>query len=255
LARSARERADRRAFVVEGPVLIDEALAAGVTVRLVLAADDADPGALARWRGAGVEVREVPRSAIESVATTVTPQPAVAVCAIAPLSWDPVVCTGPLLLLDAVSDPGNVGTILRSAEAAGAGGVVLGEGCVDLHSPKVVRASAGALFRLAVGESADLGGLVGALKARGRPVYATAADGAALYTDVDLDAAAIIFGSEAHGVVPRLLALADTTVAIPQEGGTESLNVAMAATVVCFEALRQRRNRLDRVATSRQGGR
>jgi RNA methyltransferase, TrmH family len=242
LARSARERADRRAFVVEGPLLIDEALAAGVRLAVVLAAEGVSPDALERWVRAGVEVRDVPASAIASIATTVTPQPAIAVAAMAvPSATELVDRPGLLLLVDRVADPGNLGTILRSAEASGTGAVVLSRDCVDPHNPKVVRASAGSLFRVPVGVDADLASVLQQLRAQRRACYATAADGGVDYTDADLRNAAVILGSEAHGVDPTLRRDADAVIAIPHEGQAESLNVAMAATVLCFESQRQRR--------------
>lgn len=271
LARSARERADRRAFVVEGPTLIDEAMRAGVDVLQALVADGIDAAMVDRWRAAGVDVRDVPASAIESVATTMTPQPALAVALMPAVAVDDVIGReGLVLLLDRVADPGNVGTILRSAEASGAAGVILGDDCVDVYNPKVVRASAGSLFRVPCVADVGLSELINDLRSAGRGsdlrsarrgIYATAADGADLYSRSGLEHSAVVLGSEAHGVSPELVALCDATIAIPQEGRIESLNVAMAATVICFEAQRRRRgggmggNELDPRTSFRQGER
>jgi TrmH family RNA methyltransferase len=135
-----------------------------------------------------------------------------------------------------VADPGNVGTILRSAEAAGAGAVVLTEGTVDAFNPKVVRASAGALFHVpVVGDvpAADLALL-------GVPLLGAVAAGGRAYDEAPLDQpCALVLGSEAHGLPPGLRL--DGLVTIPHRGRAESLNVAMAATVLCFEAARRRR--------------
>ncbi len=159
---------------------------------------------------------------------------------------------GPLaLVLVGVADPGNAGTLLRSAEAAGAGAVLFCDGSVDPYGPKCVRASAGSLFRLAVSRDADAGAALAALAAHGLTTVATLARGAPPYDAGDLAGPlAIVLGSEAHGLPPAIGAAVDRVVTIPMAGRAESLNVAMAGTILCFESLRQRRrrhqdNRLD----------
>ncbi len=135
-----------------------------------------------------------------------------------------------------LADPGNVGTILRSAEAAGADAVVLTAGAVDVFNPKVVRASAGALFRVPV--AVDVA--AGALGDLGVALLGTVATGGVPYDEAPLDGAcALVLGNEAHGLPPGLAL--DGLVSIPHAGRAESLNVAMAATVLCFEAARRRR--------------
>jgi TrmH family RNA methyltransferase len=141
-----------------------------------------------------------------------------------------------------VRDPGNAGTVLRSAEAAGADGVICCEGSVDVYNPKTVRASAGSLFHVpvVVGESpvtaADAVGAFGLTR------LATVAHGAPDYTTADLTGrVAFLLGNEANGLDETVAAAADARVSIPMAGRTESLNVGMAAAVLCFEAARQRR--------------
>jgi TrmH family RNA methyltransferase len=136
-----------------------------------------------------------------------------------------------------VADPGNAGTIVRSAEAAGADGVVFTVGSVDVFNPKVVRASAGALFRVPVAVEVA----VGALRALGVPLLGTAAARGTPYDECAVlgEACAILLGNEAHGL--RVDIALDELVTIPHAGRAESLNVAMAATVLCFEAARRRR--------------
>ncbi|MCB0977944.1 MAG: RNA methyltransferase, partial [Acidimicrobiales bacterium] len=145
-----------------------------------------------------------------------------------------------------VADPGNAGTLIRAAFASGAGAVVLAGG-VDPSNPKVVRASAGAIFAgpvavgadpVTAGEELRAGGyrLVGAVAHDGRP-----------YDDVDLSGPiAVVLGNEAHGIAADLDAILDERVTIPLAGPVESLNVAMAGTVLCFEVLRQRRGNASR---------
>jgi len=140
-----------------------------------------------------------------------------------------------------VADPGNLGTILRSAEAAGADGVVVTDAGVDPSSPKVVRASAGAVFGLPVVVVSDAPTALEAARVRGVRRYGAVARGGVAPDAVDLTHdAAIVVGHEAHGLAPEVEASLDGTVTIPMAGVSESLNVAMATTVLCFEAARQR---------------
>jgi len=146
-----------------------------------------------------------------------------------------------VLFLDAVSDPGNLGTILRSAEAMGAAGVVLGSGSVDAFNPKVVRASAGALFHVPVVEGVTLGDV----KALGYRVLATSShdqSNSQSLVDANLDGAVcVVLGSEAHGVSEASAPLVDGWVRIDHAGRAESLNVAMAATIINYEISRRRK--------------
>ncbi len=244
LARQGRHRADRRAFVVEGHKLVDEAIAAGLRPEAVYLEAGLDRDYGDGLAAGGIPWWEVTDAALSSMATTVTPQPVMAVVPMPePTTVDAFAQTGHVLVLDAVSDPGNAGTILRSAEASGAAGVVFGPGSVDPYAPKVVRSSAGAVFRVPLARVDDLNAAVDQLRSAGRRSYGTAADAGATYDEVDLTQAAIVMGSEAHGMADDVRGEVDVVVRIPQAGGGESLNVAMAATVLGFEAARQRRRR------------
>jgi TrmH family RNA methyltransferase len=150
-----------------------------------------------------------------------------------------------LLVLVSVQDPGNAGTLIRSAEASGAAGVVCCGNSVDPHSPKVVRSSAGAIFGLAIAEGDDPVEVLGALGARGRRRIGTAATGGDAPDRIDLTGpVALVLGNEARGLSADLSSHLDGAVTIPVSGpAVDSLNVAMAGTVLCFEAARQRRER------------
>jgi TrmH family RNA methyltransferase len=152
---------------------------------------------------------------------------------------------GPLaLVLVGVADPGNAGTLLRSAEAAGAGAVLFCAGSVDPYGPKCVRSSAGSVFRLVVARDLAAAEALAAVGEAGATIVATVARGAQPYDAVDLARpVALVLGSEAHGLAAGLAAAVDTAVTIPMQGRTESLNVGMAGTILCFESLRQRRAR------------
>lgn len=220
--RSARY--DEGAFVVEGAVLIGEAVRAGWEVE----AQFVSPGATGV---PGVPTRDLAAGVIERVASTESPQPVLAVVRMRrlPVPATPqrvVVCAG-------VADPGNLGTILRSAEAAGFDLVALTPGSVDPFSPKTVRASAGAIFHMPVLVDADPVAL-------GVELIGTSSHLGQSFTDADLTGAVgVVIGNEAHGV-PADVPVA-RWVTIPHEGRAESLNAAMAATLVVFEVMRQQR--------------
>ncbi len=235
-------RYDERRFVVEGPVLVSEAVAAGWTCE----AQFVPEGSASTIVGAG-EVFELADGVLERVASTETPQAPVAIVAMPEaVSPDALLSSASfVVVLDRLSDPGNLGTILRSAEAAGADLVVLTPGSVDAYSPKVVRSSAGALFHVPV-----VTAMIDDVAAAGFELFGTTSHGVpgrtvALYTEADLTGRiAMLMGNEAAGLPD---AWDDTVgpvrswITIPHEGRSESLNVAMATTVLVFEVARQRR--------------
>jgi RNA methyltransferase, TrmH family len=224
--RSARR--DDGAYVVEGPVLVREAIAAGVELEDVYV----DESLAGSFPGELV-VRE---GVLARVGSTETPQPVLAVARLRPASLTDIAGAAFVLVAAGVADPGNLGTMLRSAEAAGAAGLVTTAGSVDPWNPKCVRASAGALFHVAVVPDVP----PPSLRSLGVPLVGTAATGGAVYTDAGALAAplALVLGGEAHGV-PDDVPI-DRVVTIPHAGRAESLNVAMAAAVLSFEAARQR---------------
>ncbi len=141
-----------------------------------------------------------------------------------------------------VRDPGNAGTVLRSAAAAGADAVIACDGSVDLLNPKTVRASAGALFRVPIVNGGAPEAVLDALAAWGLTRLGTAAHGGTDYLEADLAApTALVLGNEAHGLRPEVADRLDGAVTIPMAAGAESLNVGIAAAVLCFEAARRRR--------------
>ncbi len=244
--RSRSFRQAERAFVVEGAKLISVALDAGVSLEAIFAAPEAWSGVgteavLHRAYSSGIRVRNLADGVMERVAGTVTPQ---AVLAVAPFVDVELValCRASLVVVCAgVRDPGNAGTVLRSAEAAGADGVVFCDGSVDLYNPKTVRASAGALFHLRLVTGGEAVEVSSTIRSWGMRCLAAVARGGTPYTQANLvDPVALVLGNEASGLAPELRTAIDEEVTIPMRGRAESLNVGVAAALLCFEAARQR---------------
>jgi TrmH family RNA methyltransferase len=247
-------RAERRLFLAEGPQAVREALALPGCVLEVFAAPSAalaHPDLDAASAGSGVPWLEVDDDALVSLADTVQPQGVVAVCRFVDVPLTGLLDAVPRLLAVCadVRDPGNAGTVIRCADAAGAGGVVLSGTSVDPYNGKAVRASAGSVFHVPLALDPSTPDVVGAVRERGLTVLA--ADGAG---ELDLDDAADdgllarptawVFGNEAHGLPEELAALADHRVRIPIHGRAESLNLATAAAVCLYASARaQRRGR------------
>jgi TrmH family RNA methyltransferase len=236
--RRARQREGR--FVVEGARLVDEVVRAGIRPALVFYTESwAATAEGQRLLPSLASAREghwlISEAVLAACADTQTPQGVLAVVPFVHLEPG----AGLVLILDRLRDPGNLGTILRSAEAAGVGQVLLAPGTVDLYNPKVVRGAMGAHFRLPV-SSLDWPSIAG--RVVGRTVWLADAAGDVAYDAVDWTApSALIVGGEAVGAGEEAARLATGRVYIPMAGGTESLNAAMAATVLLFEAARRRR--------------
>ena len=149
-----------------------------------------------------------------------------------------------VLVLDNLQDPGNMGTVFRSAEAAGASGILMSKDCVDVYNPKVIRSTMGAIFRLPFYRVEDLPGAVMELKDGGLRVYAAHLEGRRTYDGEDYRrGCAFMIGNEGNGLRQEVAECADCRIRIPMEGCTESLNAAVAASILLFEAARQRRGK------------
>lgn len=230
--------------MLEGPRVVRGALDRGVVptrVYLGPRADRAFGPLVERLVAAGAPVAELREGVLERVADARTPQPVLAVAARPEVALAELPDDGLVVVVAGVQDPGNAGAIVRSAEAAGAAGVVFA-GPVDPFGPRAVRASAGAVFGVRVVEADDPVEVLEALGARGRRRLGTLARGGSAPEATDLTApVAVVLGSEGRGLDPAVTGLLDGAVTIPMAGAAESLNVAVAAAVVAFEAARQRR--------------
>ena len=242
LARLGRERKYRRStgeMLCEGEKMLQEAVASGAQIKTLLVRagrEDCLPDGLTNRLGqAGAALYTAPDALFCQASGVETPQNVIFSCAQPRWTADALDGKEQVLLLDGLQDPGNLGTILRTAEAFALGAVVLCEGCADPFSPKVVRSTMGAVFRLPCVQL-GLQEAVGCLHGAGLPVYATAlhADSVPL-AQVPLGRAAVIIGSEGRGVTPAALALSDKRVIIPMAGRAESLNAGVAAAIVIYE--------------------
>lgn len=184
----------------------------------------------------------VSENVMKKIADTETPQGIIAVCKMRQPKLENLLASGKMLLvLDRVGDPGNIGTMLRTADAAGIGGLVLLKGCADIYAPKTVRSSMGSLFHIPVLSGVSEQEFVSVAKKAGYDLLVTCLDGADNLYKADLSGRiAFVMGNEAGGVSETLLEKADKRVYIPMAGRAESLNVAMAAGIVMFEALRRK---------------
>ena len=244
--RALRQRA--RSFLAEGPQAVGEALATdGVVTQLfVTSAAQGRYAELIRLAAArGADVHAVSGEVMTELAQTITPQGVLAMCRFIDVPMAQVSAEAPRLavILANVRDPGNAGTVLRTADAAGAGGVIFAGSAVDPYNSKAVRASAGSLFHLPVVTGIPVEEAVRALRERGLRILA--ADGSAATTLDDLQSAgqlgeptAWLFGNEAWGLPGDVLGLADEAVAVPIYGRAESLNLAAAAAVCLYASAR-----------------
>ena len=254
-------RKKNESFVVEGVKLVDEAFEYGRVLETVISENlyneivsgDLSKNTLLNDSGnnlikqieAGNSLLVVSEAVFKSVSETITPQGVLAVVEMpkhALLEDDFLIKIYEkngkikLLILEDTADPGNLGTIIRTAEAAGVTGVVMGKGTVDIFNPKVVRSTMGSIFRLPFAYVDDLKEVIKDLKLKGISFYATHLKGKESYRDIKYsDKAGILIGNEARGLSNEVAELADTYVIIPMQGKVESLNASVAAALMMYE--------------------
>jgi RNA methyltransferase, TrmH family len=244
-------RAKQRLFLAEGPQAVREAVAHASVAELYFsrAADERHGDLLDAAAAAGATLLPTTDDVVASLSDTVQPQGMVAVCRFLDRPLEQVLAGGPRLiaLLAEIRDPGNVGAVIRAADAAGADAVVVSGESVDVYNPKAVRATAGSLFHLPIVVGVPTGAAVEQAKAAGLRVLA--ADGAgALDLDDELDSGALaaptcwLFGNEARGLPDELRRAADAVVRVPIHGKAESLNLSTAAAVCLYASARAQRS-------------
>ncbi len=242
--RQKKYRRSEGAFLVEGVRAVEELLESRWDIEaLLVCGDDPAPGTSVLPDRKGVRVWRITPREMEALTETVTPQGVIAVVRIppAPDAAGLIPAAGPALILalDSVADPGNAGTMIRTADWFGASGIVLDRGTVELFNPKVIRSAMGSVFHLPIAADADLPGFLKSAKARGCSVVATTLNGGKEPGSFRFPERCVcVLGSEAHGISPEAASLADLLVTIPRYGNAESLNVAVAAGILLAHARR-----------------
>ena len=239
----ARNRRETGLFLAESMKMVREALALSLCRTLVVdtkrQADYAD--LIAEAEKAGCEVLLVTAAIMQAISEQKTPQ---GICCTVAIPMEPQTFTGRLIVaMDGVQDPGNVGTILRTADAAGFDGALLGAGCADIYGAKTLRATMGSVFRVPVQRTDDLAVSLEEMKARGYAVVATELGGEDFYAHCPHENAVLVIGSEGRGVSQAVRDAATHHLALPMRGGAESLNAAVAAGIMIYEMARESHQR------------
>jgi TrmH family RNA methyltransferase len=236
-----RDRAAAGSFLIEGPNAVSDALDADWTIDEVFWTGDHP--LVTSIEARGISSVEVSEQVMRALTDSSSPQGLVAVAGIAAADLSTIrPVSGLALVLAEIRDPGNAGTLLRSAVAAGCDVVVFTTGSVDPWSPKVVRSAAGATFKVPVASDVSAQDALAALSSAGYGlVGAAAGEGEDLHQSDLTDPVALVLGNESWGLSDRVEGLVDRKLTIPMPGGAESLNVAVAGSIILFEALRQRR--------------
>jgi RNA methyltransferase, TrmH family len=239
----AKERREQQLFLLEGTHLLQEACAVKYPLMTLCCTPKWQTNHSDLWEMASENsdrVEIVSDEVMKAIATTIHPD---GVMAIAPrlAQSPPTIPANLTIVLSTIQDPGNLGTIIRTAAAVGADGLWVSQDSVDLDNPKVLRASAGQWFRLTMGMSNNLAQLIADYQQQGVRVISTTSFTETSYWDVDLRLPTLILlGNEGAGLSPELAALADLHVKIPMQPDVESLNVATAAALMLYEVRRQR---------------
>jgi TrmH family RNA methyltransferase len=246
LQKKGKAREEQEAFVVEGIKMFEEAREAKLLIK-TYASESFYESALkdnpAFFDGLDYEI--ITDSVFKEASDTLTPQGIIGIVKRAEYSLvdmiaDPKAC---LLLLEDIRDPGNLGTMIRTAEGAGVTGIILNSSCVDIYNPKVIRSTMGSIYRVPFYYAKDFFETLKAVKKQGIIIYAAHLLGKPYDTEDSFRMkCAFLIGNEANGLTKEVSAMADALIKIPMAGKVESLNAAVAAAILMYEAARQRKN-------------
>lgn len=241
LSNDRKFRKEMQEMVCEGEKMLGEALSSGMDIHDILLAEDAelDTALLRQAEGQGAKLYICPSSLLGKVSNVKTPQGVVFSCERPVAELRVLQDAKRLMVLEGLQDPGNLGTIIRTADAFALDGIILCEGCVDPTSPKVVRATMGAAFRMPIA-AASLEQTVAFLREQNMPLYAAAlSENSVPLTHVDLTRAAVMIGNEGRGITKKAAALCTQQIIIPMDGRAESLNASVAASIIMYEMSRK----------------
>jgi TrmH family RNA methyltransferase len=243
-------RKKEKAFLIEGIKMVEEALRDDLGVRTVIAAPSLvqhhGKGVLKLAESKGINIVWISERLMDALSESKTPQPAMAVVSMKQHTEEGLLAqsAGLIVVAHQLQDPGNLGTIIRTAEAVGASGIAITSNTVDPFNAKAVRASMGSVLRLPIVHIGEVTAFINKCKEKGFQTAATALTGEKKHFDVDLaKPTAVIFGQEGTGLPQEIMADIDVRMRIPMADTIDSLNVAAAAAVILYEALRQRMHR------------
>jgi len=231
-------RKETKTYIVEGMKMCAEAPADMILETYMTKSFEAQHR---EWlQGQSYEVIE--DKLFEKLSDTKTPQGIMRVLRQQHYSLDTVLNKGDLyVVLEDIQDPGNMGTIMRTAEGAGVSGIIMSKGCVDIYNPKTIRSTMGSIYRVPFVHTDSISEAIEEVKRRGVKVYAAHLKGEQYYDDIEYRRAAFLIGNEGNGLREETAALADTYIKIPMQGQVESLNAAVATAILMYEYGRQRR--------------
>ncbi|MDO5294648.1 MAG: RNA methyltransferase [bacterium] len=245
LKKKGKARKEKGAFLVEGIKMVEEAYEYGILEAYVSESAEEE---LKKAHGSflnKLDYELVADKVFAEMSDTITPQGILAVVKMPSYQVDDIIKSehAHVMVLENLRDPGNLGTILRSGEGAGVTGVILSKESVDIFNPKVIRSTMGSIFRVPFCYVEDLASVIGEMKQNGITLYAAHLKGTDNYEAFDYEkSCGFLIGNEANGLSDEISKEADCLVKIPMAGKVESLNAAMAASILMFEVARQRRN-------------
>lgn len=240
-------REDKALYFIEGIRFVEEAIKERAEVDKILVSERLEHNKggkeiLEKVQSEGYNTFLLPEKLFKEISDTESPQGILAVLKNRQGSLNDILGEkNNLLILESLQDPGNMGTIIRTADAAGITAIIVSKGCVDIYNPKVLRSTMGSIFRVPVHVSGDLIQTIGTVKSRGIKVYAAHLRGEVNYFDADLrENTAVIIGNEANGLSDAAADASNMLLKIPMSGRAESLNASVAASILMYETVRQR---------------
>jgi len=238
-------RDEKGLFIAEGIRFVGEALEESADISYIVVSEklpDIKGGIeiLKDIEAQGIKYYRTTEKIFKDISNTESPQGILAVIKAKKLDFEDIVQEhNKIIILEGLQDPGNMGTIIRTADAAGMTGIIISEGCVDIYNPKVLRSTMGSVFHLPVYQCKDIVNTLKLIKTRGIKIYATHLKGNQSCHDLKMDGdVAIIIGNEANGINDETAGLADVLVRIPMPGKAESLNASVAAGILMYEVVR-----------------
>lgn len=242
-----KDRWNKKEFFIEGVRSIEQCIKSGSKIKKIfysseLLNEDGDK-LLRNLSSDDYEIYEVTKSIFKEISDTDNPQGMLAVVSFNEYKLEDILKSDNFfIVLDRVQDPGNLGTIIRTADAFGANGVIVTSGCVDVYNPKTIRSTMGSIFQIPIVHISDITDAISLLKRRGIITVSSSLDTDKYLFDIDFKVdLALVIGNEANGISREVIEMSDELVKIPMTGSAESLNAAIASGVIMYEVLRQRK--------------